>query len=49
MQEGVRISMIEKKECLNVAEIFGSQVFSDTVMRHRLPKAVYQSLVKTSS
>ncbi len=35
-------------ERLNVAEIFGSQVFNDTVMRRRLPKAVYQSLVKTS-
>lgn len=41
--------MKEYSERVNVAEIFGSQVFNDTVMRHRLPKAVYQSLIKTSS
>ncbi|MBQ8599317.1 MAG: glutamine synthetase III [Oscillospiraceae bacterium] len=41
--------MKENNERVNVAEIFGSQVFNDTVMRHRLPKAVYQSLMKTSS
>ena len=32
---------------LNVPEMFGSMVFSDTVMRERLPKDVYISLIKT--
>ena len=41
--------MKNENERINVAEIFGSQVFNDTVMRRRLPKAVYQSLTKTSS
>ncbi|MBP1581509.1 MAG: glutamine synthetase III [Oscillospiraceae bacterium] len=41
--------MYRSNETINIAEIFGSQVFNDTVMRHRLPKNVYQSLVKTSS
>lgn len=31
----------------NVAEIFGSNVFNDAVMRERLPKAVYKELKKT--
>ena len=32
---------------INVTEIFGSNVFNDTVMRARLPKAVYKDLKKT--
>ncbi|MBR2474853.1 MAG: glutamine synthetase III [Clostridia bacterium] len=32
---------------LNVPEMFGNMVFSDTVMRQRLPKDVYKSLIKT--
>ena len=32
---------------LNVPELFGSMVFSDRVMRERLPKDVYKSLIKT--
>ena len=32
---------------LNVPEMFGSMVFSDTVMRERLPGDVYKSLIKT--
>ena len=40
---------MENKKKINAAEIFGCQVFNDTVMRHRLPKAVYQSLKETSS
>ncbi len=41
--------MKEYKKKYNVAEQFGSQVFSDEVMRQRLPDAVYQSFIKTSS
>ncbi len=33
---------------MDVINYFGKQVFNDTVMRQRLPKSVYQSLVKTS-
>ena len=32
---------------INVTEIFGTNVFNDTVMRARLPKAVYKDLKKT--
>jgi glutamine synthetase len=31
----------------DIAALFGSQVFSDTVMQDRLPKHIYQSLKKT--
>ncbi len=31
----------------NVTEIFGSEVFNDTVMRSKLPKAIYESLTET--
>ena len=34
-------------EKINVAEIFGTNVFNDSVMRARLPKAVYKELKKT--
>ena len=34
-------------EKVNVAEIFGSNVFNDAAMRQRLPKAVYKELKKT--
>lgn len=34
-------------EVMNVAELFGKNVFNDTVMRERLPKKVYQKLKKT--
>lgn len=34
-------------EKINVSEIFGENVFNDTVMRERLPKDVYKSLKKT--
>ncbi|MDO4169595.1 MAG: glutamine synthetase III [Lachnospiraceae bacterium] len=34
-------------EKINVAEIFGSNVFDDSVMKARLPKAVYKDLKKT--
>ena len=30
-------------ENLNVAKIFGEDVFSDTVMKERLPKKVYEN------
>lgn len=33
---------------MDVINYFGKQVFNDTVMRQRLPKSVYQSLVKTN-
>lgn len=34
---------------INLAEIYGSNVFNDTVMRERLPKETYKSLRKTIS
>ena len=34
-------------EKINVAEIFGENVFNDTVMQERLPKMVYKNLKKT--
>ena len=34
-------------EPINVAEIFGENVFNDTVMQERLPKKVYKNLKKT--
>ena len=34
-------------ELFNVADIFGENVFNDTVMQERLPKKVYQNLRKT--
>ena len=34
-------------ELLNVADIFGEDVFNDTVMQERLPKKVYKDLKKT--
>ena len=41
--------MAEEKEYFNVAEIFGENVFNDTVMQERLPKKVYQKLKQTIS
>ena len=35
------------RKMINVPELFGSMVFSDKVMRERLPKEVYKSLTKT--
>ena len=35
------------KEKINVSEIFGSHLFNDSVMKARLPKAVYKDLKKT--
>ncbi len=34
-------------EAINVAKIFGEDVFNDTVMQERLPKKVYKDLKKT--
>ena len=34
-------------ETVNVTEIFGSDVFSDSVMRERLPKKIYAEMKKT--
>ena len=34
-------------ELLNVADIFGENVFNDTVMQERLPKKIYKNLKKT--
>ena len=33
-------------EAINVAEIFGQNVFDDTVMQERLPKKIYKNLSK---
>ena len=37
----------EMSDFINVAEIFGENVFNDTVMQERLPKKVYKELKKT--
>lgn len=37
----------DMSETINVTEIFGENVFNDSVMQERLPKKVYQELVKT--
>ena len=37
----------DMSELINVAEIFGRDVFNDTVMMERLPKKVYKDLKKT--
>ncbi|MFQ8689462.1 MAG: glutamine synthetase III, partial [Blautia sp.] len=34
-------------EYVNVAEIFGQDVFNDSVMQERLPKKVYKELKQT--
>ncbi|MBR1899672.1 MAG: glutamine synthetase III, partial [Lachnospiraceae bacterium] len=39
--------MIEKDEKFMIADIFGEDVFSDRVMRARLPKNVYKELHRT--
>ena len=36
-----------KEKIMNVAEIFGSNVFNDSVMEQRLPKEIYQNLKRT--
>ena len=38
---------MENMERINAAEIFGSNVFNDTIMRERLPKKTYQKLKET--
>ena len=35
------------KETERIPELYGSRVFSDEIMRERLPKDVYQSLTRT--
>ena len=37
----------KNKEKINVAELFGSNVFNDKIMQERLPKKVYRELHKT--
>ena len=39
--------MTQEKDYFNVADIFGENVFNDTVMRERLPKKTYQKLKQT--
>ena len=39
--------MEEKRETINIAELFGENVFSDRVMRERLPNAVYRRVKKS--
>ena len=34
-------------EVINIAEIFGENVFNDAAMQERLPKKVYKNLKKT--
>lgn len=38
---------MKESESINVAEIFGKNVFNDTVMMERLPQKVYKDLKKT--
>lgn len=38
---------MEKSNRTNIADLFGSKVFNDSVMHERLPKATYKSLKKT--
>ena len=37
----------ERKDTMNLEEIFGCRVFNDSVMRKRLPKQIYESLSRT--
>ena len=37
----------ERGKNMNVTEIFGSNVFNDSTMKERLPKATYKALKKT--
>ena len=46
MRERISNKMMEK-ENFNVVDIFGENVFNDTVMQERLPKKVYKNLRKT--
>ena len=46
LQKGC-ISMERSAEYFNAAEIFGENVFNDSVMQERLPKKVYQKLKQT--
>lgn len=39
--------MDNMSENVNVSEIFGSDVFNDTVMKERLPKKIYEELKRT--
>ena len=39
--------MEENKRDIDVAEIFGENVFNDTVMQERLPKKIYKELRRT--
>ena len=48
MNENIANSNILNEENEDkVTEIFGSNVFNDTVMRQRLPKKIYKDLKKT--
>jgi len=38
---------MEKTTVTNICDVFGSNVFNDSVMKERLPKSVYKSLKKT--
>lgn len=40
--------MSEHKQQMDLTDLFGSQVFSDAVMRQRLPQEAYESLTKIS-
>ncbi len=39
---------MSEQDYFNVADIFGENVFNDTVMQERLPKKVYKKLMKKS-
>ena len=43
MRERISNKMMEKENC-NVVDIFGENVFNDSVMQARLPKKVYKKL-----
>ena len=39
--------VVMSSELFNVADIFGEDLFNDTVMQQRLPKKVYKKLKET--
>ncbi len=45
MRERISNKMMEK-ENFNVVDIFGENVFNDSVMQARLPKKVYKNFTK---
>lgn len=47
MRERISNKMMEKENC-NVVDIFGENVFNDSVMQARLPKKVYKKTSRSN-